>query len=319
MTTTRTSARKPKSTNHFYLPDPPERNIDEATAFDQLFQHGDSHRLAVHLGNTDTTLVTGYRWVMATRDSYLARACRPDLMIAFDVDPALYRQTNGYIVSDQGKPPDLVLEVASATTGSLDTGYKRTYYASLGIPEYWRFDERGEYYGAKLAGDRLVGGRYTPLPVVLGPGGVWRGFSKVLGMELHWNNERLLWVDPATGQPLPTFEYYRDLADAARTQRKEAEARADAACTRRKEAEAQAADARARADAARARRKEAEAQTDAARTRRKEAEARADAACARRKEAEARAADARARADATRAEALQIRRERLRNSGSGSC
>ena len=55
--------------------------------------------------------------------------------------------------------------------------------ANLGIPEYWRFDETWDYHGAKLAGDQLVGGRYTPIPVVLGPGGVWRGYSRVLGLE----------------------------------------------------------------------------------------------------------------------------------------
>ena len=42
---------------------------------------------------------------------------------------------------------------------------KRPAYAGLGIPEYWRFDETGEFHGTRLAGDRLADGRYEPVPI----------------------------------------------------------------------------------------------------------------------------------------------------------
>ena len=86
----------------------------------------------------------------------------PDLLIAFDVDPEAYRDSNAYIISEQGKPPDFVLEVASRRTGNEDTGENCEVYAALGIPEYWRFDETGEYHGT-----RLVGGSYEPVETEL--------------------------------------------------------------------------------------------------------------------------------------------------------
>ena len=48
---------------------------------------------------------------------------------------------------------------------------KRTAYAGLGTPEYWRFDETGEFHGTRLAGDRLGDGRYEPVPTET----VWEG------------------------------------------------------------------------------------------------------------------------------------------------
>ena len=61
----------------------------------------------------------------ASPNSNRARARRPDLIIAFNVRPADYRASNGYIVSEQGKPPDFVMEIASASTADVDTGVKR--------------------------------------------------------------------------------------------------------------------------------------------------------------------------------------------------
>ena len=65
----------------------------------------------------------------------------PDLLIAFDVNPELYRRRRAYVIEDQGKPPDFVMEVASPSTRRVDSTTKRIDYAALGIPEYWRFDE----------------------------------------------------------------------------------------------------------------------------------------------------------------------------------
>ena len=41
----------------------------------------------------------------------------PGLLIAMGADPEAYRENNGYIISEQGKPPDFVLEIASRSTG----------------------------------------------------------------------------------------------------------------------------------------------------------------------------------------------------------
>ena len=49
----------------------------------------------------------------------------PDLLVSFDADPIAYYRSNGYIISEQGKPPDFVLEIASASTGKVDVTDKR--------------------------------------------------------------------------------------------------------------------------------------------------------------------------------------------------
>lgn len=64
---------------------------------------------------------------------------------------------NGYVISDQGKPPEFILEVGLPSTRREDTGRKREFYARLGVLEYWRFDEEDSPNVVKLAGDRLVG------------------------------------------------------------------------------------------------------------------------------------------------------------------
>ena len=86
------------------------------------------------------------------------------MLISFNSDPALYRQDNSYVISRQGKPPDLVMEIASRRTGDTGVEDKPAKYAALGIPDYWRFDETGNFHRARLAGDRLVNGRYGQLP-----------------------------------------------------------------------------------------------------------------------------------------------------------
>ena len=171
------------------------------TAFDHVYKHGNNRYLAIHLGNQDTTLVVADRWIIAHPDADRSRARRPDLLIAFNVDPAAYHASNGYIVSEQGKPPDFVLEVASESTGATDTGAKRQDYAALGISEYWRFDETGQHHGVRLAGDQLVGDRYRPITIEQLPDGTLQGYSPALNLFLHWQDGQLLWIDPATQQP----------------------------------------------------------------------------------------------------------------------
>ena len=106
------------------------------------------------------------------------------MLVSFNANRALYRQDNGYIISRQGKPPDLVMEIASRRTDVLDKPAK---YAALGIPEYWRFDETGKFHGARLAGDRLVQGRYEPVAIEEVEDGVLQGLTtahKLVGFSM---------------------------------------------------------------------------------------------------------------------------------------
>ena len=215
----------PAQGTRFRLPEPPKREPDEMTSYDHLHKHGIPRYLALHFGNPDTTLVEADRWIVPNPEYNKSRARRPDLLIAFEVDPVAYEASNGYIVSEQGKPPDFVLEVASESTADSDVGAKRDYYAMLGIPEYWRFDQTGEYHGARLAGDQLVGNAYVPLTIEELPGGVLQGYSATLNLYLRWEGGRLGWYDPTNGQHISTYEDQRDRADHAESRADNAEAR----------------------------------------------------------------------------------------------
>ena len=103
------------------------------------------------------------------------------------------------------------MEIASRRTGETDVRDKPAKYATLGIPEYWRFDETGEFYGTRLAGDRLAGGEYEPISnnEEVEPG-VPRGYSAVLNLLIRWDRGEIHWHDPETGQEIPTFEQERE-------------------------------------------------------------------------------------------------------------
>ena len=153
-------------------------------------------------------------------------------------------------MEEQGKPPDFVLEIASARTGSIDVGRKREDYERLQIPEYWRFDETetGRHHGAKLGGDILVDGQYRPAAIEEVGDGALQGYSPVLDLYLRWEQGELVWIDPATGQPIATLEDERARAVREREARiEEREARAAAEAERNAEREARlAAEARVR-------------------------------------------------------------------------
>ena len=209
----------------YRLPDPPERELDEVTSYRHVHNTGNPHFLLRHFGNPDTTLIAAEEYVSAYPGYRPLR--RPDLLIAFDVDPELYWEQNGYVISDQGKPPDFVLEVASTSTAQVDLGPKREDYAALGIPEYWRYDYTAEFYGVGLAGDRLVGDHYEPIEIVEIAPGVLEGESQSLGLWLRWTQgvRQLGWYDPVTGEHIPTFDSTRAELEAERVSRLASESR----------------------------------------------------------------------------------------------
>ncbi len=229
MTTSDTAIKAPRSVGHFRLPDAPEREPDDMTSAEHLSETGLHHHLKQFLGNIETTIVSGEKYVTAWRGAEMRY---PDLLVAFDADPAAYRETNGYVVSEQGKPPDLVLEIASEGTGHIDVGEKREFYERLGILEYWRFDPTGAFHGTRLAGDRLAVGGYQAIDIAELPGGVLQGYSEALNVMWRWEDGRLGCHDPATGLHIATFE-------SERLARLAAEVRADNAEARVRELEAE--------------------------------------------------------------------------------
>ena len=194
-------ATKPTATQPFLpLPDPPDREPEDMTSFDHLTRNGSVHHLIQHFGNPESTIVAGERYITREPGVPAEERMAPDLLIAFSADPQAYKDDNGYIISSQGKPPDFVMEIASRSTGRQDVEKKRTAYANLGIPEYWRFDETGNFHGTMLAGDRLVDGRYEPVSIETLEEGVLQGYSDVLNLFVQWEHGELRWHDPETGQ-----------------------------------------------------------------------------------------------------------------------
>ena len=131
----------------------------------------------------------------------------PDLTVAFDVDADVIKRDNGFSIENLEKPPSLVLEVASPSTGTRDFTIKRSGYAGFSVNEYWRTDPSGgRWHNAALAGDRLVNGRYVPIPIERAGVNMLRGYSRVLGLYVCWEDGDLRFYHPEKGYLLTHVE-----------------------------------------------------------------------------------------------------------------
>ena len=211
------------ATDIIQFPDPPP---EELTAYDYVNFPGYPPSLAAHFGNPETTIITSeIAAALIPTESYEG-VRYPDLLIAFNVDPVARVARNGYLIPEQGKPPDFVLEVASASTGRRDETVKRIAYAGMGVPEYWRFDPSGgRFHRTHLAGGRLVDGEYQPIPITQIDDEHYWGRSESLNLDLCWERGELRWYDPVAQRYLPTFNEERAARIAAEAQHEAAEAR----------------------------------------------------------------------------------------------
>ena len=205
MTTRHPDKTRTKGQKRFVLPEP-TKDPEDMTSFQHLSINGNAHYLTHYLGNPETTIVTGELFLTRAPRAPARERVVPDLMIAFNADPVAFKASNGYIISEQRKPPDFVMEIASPKTGSYDVGEKRNRYAALGVPEYWRFDETGQSHGARLGGDQLVNGEYQPFPLATLEDDVLEGYSPALNLFIRWERGQLRWYDPTTGRALVTIE-----------------------------------------------------------------------------------------------------------------
>ena len=148
----------------------------------------------------------------------------PDVYVVVGV-PAHLRDT--YLLWNEPKGPDFVLEVTSASTRRVDERRKRDVYAALGVSEYFLYDPRAEYLTPPLQGWRLRDGAYRPLPsVTVLAGREVAMASEVLGLELRDEREaRMVRLrDPATGQDLLTYEESEHAREEEAAARRAAEA-----------------------------------------------------------------------------------------------
>ena len=129
----------------------------------------------------------------------------PDVFVVLGA-PAHRRDS--YLLWNEPKAPDFVLEATSKSTRGEDQRHKRRVYAALGVQEYFLFDPRGEYLDPPLQGYRLHGSEYRALPAVARwPDGAQSVHSEVLGLDLRdlRESQSLRLHDPATGQNLFTY------------------------------------------------------------------------------------------------------------------
>lgn len=169
----------------------------------------------------------------------------PDVFAVLDV-PAGERRS--WVVWEEGKAPDVVIELLSETTAAKDKGEKKLIYErQLRVPEYFWYDP---FNSEDFAGFRLLGGNYEHLL----PDEEGRLISQGLGLALvRWQgiygNERepITWLRWSTleGVLLPTG---KELAEQAEQRAEQAEQRAEQAEQRAEQAERQIEQEKVRAD-----------------------------------------------------------------------
>lgn len=148
-------------------------------------------------------------------------SCAPDVFVVRGISKGLRRI---YQVWEEGKAPDLVIELTSKSTKQEDLGSKKRLYTKLKVREYFMFDPYHEYLSPSLQGFRLQGEKYIRMEPSAG-----RLRSEVTGLELGVVDPLLRLFDPETGMMLRTpAEAEEARREEAKARREEAKARAQA-------------------------------------------------------------------------------------------
>jgi Uma2 family endonuclease len=113
----------------------------------------------------------------------------PDVFVVRGIEKKI---RENYLVWEEGKAPDVVIELTSKSTKREDQVKKRELYRDvLQVPEYFIFDPTRDYLDPPLQGWRLVNGEYVPIEPVNG-----RLPSDVLGLHLERDGRELRLYDP---------------------------------------------------------------------------------------------------------------------------
>jgi Uma2 family endonuclease len=158
------------------------------------------------------------------------RHLSPDVFVVKGVPK---RERLNYLVWQERKGPDVVIELTSSSTRREDTKKKFLLYQDeLRVPEYFLFDPFGDYLDPPLQGYRLRQVAYVPIKPMQG-----RLVSKTLGLHLEAQDSNLRLFDPDTGQVLPTPQ--ERVAEAERARQQAERARHRVARARQRAARAQ--------------------------------------------------------------------------------
>ena len=179
----------------------------------------------------------------------------PDVLVALGVPD---RVRERYLISEEGKAPDLVIEVLSpSSVENSDLDEKKKWYAKEGVREYVVVDPSGKFadLGPRLQRFWLAAGDKVPADFADGDG-ILR--SRLIPFGLQVLDEWVRVVDLATGEVLPTPKESEQRRLQAEREVREARASAWEASLLAAQARDQADQAREEAQTERAARQRAE-------------------------------------------------------------
>jgi Uma2 family endonuclease len=166
------------------------------------------------------------------------RHISPDVFVVFGIPN---HERDNYLLWEEGRGPNVVVEFTSSSTRREDTHRKFELYRDvLRVPEYFLFDPFGDYLTPRFQGYRLAANQYRPIRLQEG-----RMRSKQLGLLLEPDGIHLHLVDPQTGRRVPTPIEAESTAE-ERARAAADQVRAEAEARRAAEEEARAAAERAR-------------------------------------------------------------------------
>ena len=157
----------------------------------------------------------------------------PDVLVSFGIGMKLRRN---YLVWEEGKAPDFVMEFSSENTWTKDLTDKKDIYASLNIKDYILYDAEGLYLPSQLMGFELVDGVYIEIQPDEN-GGV-RSSSLDLVFRIR-DNEIAIRKQSAGNWVRTRAEAETIRADAAEARAEAAEARAQQEANARQKVEAE--------------------------------------------------------------------------------
>lgn len=161
----------------------------------------------------------------------------PDILAVLDVEPSAEDDERmAWVVADEGKGIDLVIEVLHRGNRDKDLITNVERYARLGIAEYFVYDrDRQRVHGFRLV--TPTAGRYQPIVPQLGH---YR--SGVLGLDLAviHNNLRFLAGEAALPLSVDLISRLQDMVTSLETKADEAQAKVDQAQAAATQAQAEA-------------------------------------------------------------------------------
>jgi Uma2 family endonuclease len=183
-----------------------------------------------HYAETTMVCVSG-NMLMYYEEGNRRKHISPDVFVALDVPK---KERKYYLIWEEGKAPDAVIEITSKTTKREDQGKKRDLYRDvLRVREYFLFDPTQDYLKPPLQGFRLEGDEYIRIEPVDG-----RLPSDVLGLHLERDGKELRLYDPETCSRLPKrAERQKAAEQRAETAKQEAQIAKQEAETAKREAE----------------------------------------------------------------------------------